>query len=132
MGRPVVTTTLGAEGLAATPGQHLLVADEARAMAAAIDRVLGDEAFGRQLGAHARALAVSRFDWDVIASAHDAIYERVLATRVPRPIPGDGALRLARPIARLGQVPALAVSALVLGARAVRHHRPRRFAPLSA
>lgn len=39
---PVVTTTVGAEGLKAVDGKHLLVADDARSFADACVRVLGD------------------------------------------------------------------------------------------
>src|SRR5262249_6722476 len=78
MGRPVVTTTVGAEGLGATAGRDLLVADGAADFAAAIRRVLDERGLGTALGAAGRALAVARFDWDAIAAAHEAIYETVV------------------------------------------------------
>jgi glycosyltransferase involved in cell wall biosynthesis len=40
LARPVVSTTIGAEGLEAEPGRHLLVADGAEAFAAAVVRLL--------------------------------------------------------------------------------------------
>src|SRR5439155_14661699 len=78
MGRPVVTTSVGAEGLGAVSERDLLIANGAPDLAAAIRRVLDDAALAARLGAAGRALVAARFDWDRIAAAHDAIYERVL------------------------------------------------------
>lgn len=47
--RPVVTTTLGAEGLDLTPGEHALYADDAPAFAAAVLRLRDDPALARRL-----------------------------------------------------------------------------------
>src|SRR5207249_5286525 len=52
MGRPVVTTSLGAEGLGAVSGRHLLVADDGPAFAGAIETVLTDPALATRLGAN--------------------------------------------------------------------------------
>ena len=60
MARPVVTTSLGAEGLGATQGHHLLVADGAEAFAAAIGRVLDDAELAAALGGAGRALVTTR------------------------------------------------------------------------
>jgi glycosyltransferase involved in cell wall biosynthesis len=79
MGRPVVTTTLGTEGLGATSGHELLVADDPAGFAAAIRSLLDDPALASRLGAAGRALVERRFDWEAIAADHEAIYERVLA-----------------------------------------------------
>src|SRR5262249_13653385 len=67
MGRPVVTTTIGAEGLGAVPGRDLLIADDAAAFADAVDRLLTDAALAARIGAAGRVLAETRFDWDAIA-----------------------------------------------------------------
>jgi len=50
-GAPIVTTTLGARGLDAIAGEHLLVADDAGDVAAAISRLVEDHALRRALGA---------------------------------------------------------------------------------
>jgi glycosyltransferase involved in cell wall biosynthesis len=61
--RPVVSTTIGAEGLGALEGEHLLIADTAPEFAAAIVRLLGDGALRRKLGEAGRALYLDRFTW---------------------------------------------------------------------
>ncbi len=62
-GVPVVTTRLGAEGIAAQDGEHLLTAESAPELAAATCRVLADDFLARRLGESARALAERRYDW---------------------------------------------------------------------
>ncbi len=129
MGRPVVTTTLGAEGLAATSGRHLLIADGAADFAAAVRRVLEDRGLATRLGAEGRALVEARFDWDVIATAHERIYDDVLddvlraGGRVATPAASAGPLpRLA---AHLGYLPALGIGFALLATRALRWHTRR-------
>jgi len=62
-GVPVVSTTLGAEGLAAQPGEHYLLADTGRDLAAAVTAVLRDGPLGRRLTEAARELVRRRYDW---------------------------------------------------------------------
>lgn len=63
--RAVVSTTLGAEGLGARDGEHLLVADDPAAFADAILRLLADPPLRRRLGEAGRALYLDRFTWTV-------------------------------------------------------------------
>ncbi|MCC7486337.1 MAG: glycosyltransferase [Burkholderiales bacterium] len=56
MGRAVVSTRLGVEGLPVEPGRHYVQADAADAMAAAIAALLGDGARRAELAAQARRL----------------------------------------------------------------------------
>ena len=67
MVRPVVSTTLGAEGLDAEPGRHLLLGDTPEAFAAAVGRVLDDPALGTRLGAEGRTLVEERYSWEAAA-----------------------------------------------------------------
>ena len=125
MGRPVVTTTVGAEGLGATAGRDLLVADGAADFAAAIRRVLDEPGVASALGAGGRALAVARFDWDAIAAAHEEIYETVV--RAPaRAAQGRAApARLQRVATSLGYLPGVGLGFAFLLARATRAHAAR-------
>ncbi len=61
--RAVVSTTLGAEGLGAIDGQHLLIADDADSFADAVLRLLDDDGLRGRLGAAGRALYLDRFTW---------------------------------------------------------------------
>lgn len=64
MARPVVASPAAAEGIDASPGAHLLVAESASAMAAAVGDLLADPARGAAMGAAARARMVARYGWD--------------------------------------------------------------------
>ena len=56
-GLPVVTTPIGAEGLGARSGEHLLVAEGASEIAEQVSAVLGDPSLRARLGSEARRLA---------------------------------------------------------------------------
>ncbi|MCU1334992.1 MAG: glycosyl transferase, group 1 [Bryobacterales bacterium] len=62
-GRAVVSTTLGAEGLDARAGEHLLLADNPDDFADAVLRLWNDPALRAQLGDAGRALYEERFTW---------------------------------------------------------------------
>jgi glycosyltransferase involved in cell wall biosynthesis len=62
-GRPVVSTTVGAEGLDLEPGRHLLLADEPAAFAEAVCRLIGDEASARSLVGPGRRAVEELYAW---------------------------------------------------------------------
>ena len=62
-GRAVVSTTLGAEGLGATDGEHLLLADDPEDFADAVLRVWQDSSLRARLGDAGWALYRDRFTW---------------------------------------------------------------------
>jgi glycosyltransferase involved in cell wall biosynthesis len=64
MGKAVVSTAIGAEGLPLVSGEHFLEADEPAAFAAAVVALLRDEARRHALGAAGRELVVERYSWD--------------------------------------------------------------------
>lgn len=63
-GRAVVATSVANEGIGATPGEHLLVADGGRAFAQAVAHLLRDRALRRRLGAAARAYILRKWSWE--------------------------------------------------------------------
>ncbi|MGA2837456.1 MAG: glycosyltransferase family 4 protein [Acidimicrobiales bacterium] len=77
---PVVSTTLGAEGLGAEDGVHLLLADTAADIAAACDRLLRDEALRAELVERAHELFRRSFTDDVVAGAVADLALRVAGT----------------------------------------------------
>jgi sugar transferase (PEP-CTERM/EpsH1 system associated) len=80
-GVPLVSTTLGLEGIAAQPGEHALVADDAAAFAAAVARLLASPDRRQQLAARARALVEARYDWARLAPALLTWYATLAAER---------------------------------------------------
>ena len=67
--RPVVGTSIGLEGLDLTDGREALVANDAEAFAAAVVRVLRDDAVAGALARAGRAAAQERFEWSAIVAA---------------------------------------------------------------
>jgi glycosyltransferase involved in cell wall biosynthesis len=63
LGRAVVSTTLGAEGIDASGERDILLADDAAGLARQIARVLADPGLGQRLGEGARRLVVQRYSW---------------------------------------------------------------------
>jgi glycosyltransferase involved in cell wall biosynthesis len=84
-GCPVVSTTIGAEGLDVLDGEHALIADTPAAMAAAVARVLDDPALAAALAARARELVVARYDWDAITARLLAAYREAIERREGTP-----------------------------------------------
>jgi glycosyltransferase involved in cell wall biosynthesis len=75
-GLPVVSTTVGCEGIAVEPGVHLLVADEPAAFAAATLRLLNDRAEADRLAANGRRLVTQRYDYRQVYAPLEQVYER--------------------------------------------------------
>jgi glycosyltransferase involved in cell wall biosynthesis len=67
-GLPVVSTPIGCEGIAATSGTHLIVADRA-AFAEGVCALLRNPPLSIHLATHARALALARYDWRAVGAA---------------------------------------------------------------
>ena len=67
MSRPVVSTTLGAEGIGVTAGRDVLLADSPATFATAVGRLLDDPALGRRLGEAGRNLVEQSYSWETVA-----------------------------------------------------------------
>ncbi|MBL8565386.1 MAG: glycosyltransferase [Hyphomicrobiaceae bacterium] len=78
MGKAIVSTTLGAEGIEAVPGRDLFLADEPDAFADAVNSLLDDQALAARIGQSARALAVERYSWSGAARALETLYRAIL------------------------------------------------------
>lgn len=73
MARPVVSTTIGVEGLDVTDQEHFLRADDGAGFAAAILRLLDDAALRDRLAGNARRLIEERFSWSRVAEQFETI-----------------------------------------------------------
>ena len=81
MGKAIVSTTLGAEGIEATPGQDLLIEDRPEAFADAVSRLLADPGLTARMGNSARRLAVERYAWSGASQALESFYRHILELR---------------------------------------------------
>jgi glycosyltransferase involved in cell wall biosynthesis len=84
MGKAVISTTVGAEGLPVRDGEELLIADEPEEFAKAVTRVLGDGSLANRLGERARAIVCERYGWEQAADVFARILEGVVGLRASR------------------------------------------------
>jgi glycosyltransferase involved in cell wall biosynthesis len=76
-GVPVVSTTVGCEGLDVVDGRHLLVADRPAELAAACCRLLAGEELRERISAEAHTLWEQRYRWTTIAPAVARVVQAV-------------------------------------------------------
>ncbi len=79
MARPVVSTTVGAEGLALVPGQHFIAADEAEPFADAVVALLRDPMRRARLGRAGRDLVEAHYSWSTVARQFEACCEEAVS-----------------------------------------------------
>ncbi len=79
-GLPVVSTTIGAEGIDVTDGYDILIADDAEAFAAAVARLLLDGELAQRLRTNGRRTVEERYDWRKVYADWDAVYEAVVGS----------------------------------------------------
>jgi glycosyltransferase involved in cell wall biosynthesis len=88
MERPVVSTSVGAEGIDCRPGHDILLADEPREFADHVVRLLREPDEAARIAAAGRQVA-QRYDWQVVAEPLDALYRdaqrSLVAKRSARP-----------------------------------------------
>lgn len=78
-GCPIVSTTIGMEGLPAEPLRHFLLADRPDEFASALVRLLTDRALGGRLAADARSFVEQRFSSARVAAEFERICLGALA-----------------------------------------------------
>lgn len=83
MGKPVVTTSVGCEGLDVVAGQHLLVSDDPTEFARLVAGLLNDSTWRRELGASGRKLVEDRYSWEHSARALTGLCEKIAGGETP-------------------------------------------------
>ena len=85
---PVVSTTLGAEGLPVTPRLNILVADDSQSFAQAIIELVQTPGMGSELGRQARRLIQQQFSVESLSEQALAIFaslDQASGSRLPPP-----------------------------------------------
>jgi polysaccharide biosynthesis protein PslH len=82
MGKPLVSTTVGCEGVAVRDGEHLVVADGAEAFATRILELFDDDQLRQHLGLAGRRLVEAEYSWERAGERLEALYQHAA---------GDGA-----------------------------------------
>jgi glycosyltransferase involved in cell wall biosynthesis len=79
MGKPVVSTTVGAEGLPLEPGRHFIQADDPGAFAGAVVSLLRDPERRAALGGAGRQLVEQHYAWPQVARQFEAACREVVS-----------------------------------------------------
>jgi polysaccharide biosynthesis protein PslH len=79
LGRPVVSTTIGAEGFAVQSGRELLLADTPADFARAVLEILADASLADRLARAGRALVEAQYDWSAIVPRLAALHARLVS-----------------------------------------------------
>jgi glycosyltransferase involved in cell wall biosynthesis len=77
-GLPVVSTRVGAEGLALEAGRDLVVVDSVEQMAPTLVECIRDPQRARRLAESGRGLVLERYDWEALAGKLEAVWEKCL------------------------------------------------------
>jgi glycosyltransferase involved in cell wall biosynthesis len=83
LGRSVVSTTLGCEGLAVTHGENILIADSPTDFAAQTIRLLDDEELRQHLIVNGRRLVETTYDWQAITQQLLQVYNKTVSKGPP-------------------------------------------------
>lgn len=78
MGKAIVSTSVGAEGLDLKNGKEIFIADEPDAFADAVTRLLTDEQLRRRIGENGRARVEQDYDWRRIGEKLHILYTQIL------------------------------------------------------
>jgi glycosyltransferase involved in cell wall biosynthesis len=96
MRRPVVSTTIGAEGLGLTHGESILFADDAKEFADRVVGLLSDASQAARIAANGWAHAASKFSWnDIGERLSELLQSSIGLTARSDPLP-DGEMQVAR------------------------------------
>jgi glycosyltransferase involved in cell wall biosynthesis len=74
-GLPIVSTTIGAEGICYRDGENILIADSSEDFAKAVIRLLSEADLAQRLRQNGRHWVEEHYDWQILYPAWDAIYE---------------------------------------------------------
>jgi sugar transferase (PEP-CTERM/EpsH1 system associated) len=81
MGKAVVSTCIGAEGLDVSDGENIFLADDFMSFAEKCRMVLGDQALRKSMGEKARTKAVVNYSWPYIGTSLLDFYKQIEAKK---------------------------------------------------
>lgn len=81
MGKAIVSTSLGCEGIDASDGGNILIADAPEEFARKVSLCLNDAGLRRRIGASAMEFVKSRYDWGIVLKKMAGVYEELAARK---------------------------------------------------
>jgi polysaccharide biosynthesis protein PslH len=83
MGKAIVSTSIGCEGLDNIDGENILIRDDPVEFAEAVVRVLSDDDLRNRLGRNGRKTAEETYAWPVVGRKLNATYQEILTKATP-------------------------------------------------
>jgi glycosyltransferase involved in cell wall biosynthesis len=83
MGKAVISTSVGAEGLAVKTGENILLADTPKDFAESVIALINDSKRRQHLGTAARALVQENYSWSKVAETFAHTLQNVVASSRP-------------------------------------------------
>jgi glycosyltransferase involved in cell wall biosynthesis len=77
-GLPIVSTSIGAEGILIRDGENILIADSAETLSKAVRRILREPSLAQILRENGRRWVEEKYDWRQIYASWDTVYTRML------------------------------------------------------
>lgn len=90
MQKPIVTTTIGCEGIDVVHGETVLIADDPKTFAWSVVDLMRDAALRRSLTRAGYELALSRYDWTIIGESMKAVCQDLMSAPAPQVAAGVG------------------------------------------
>jgi len=77
-GLPVISTSVGAEGLDVTNNTNILIEDDVDGFVNSLVNILEDKELRRKMGVAARELVIKKYDWMIIGKQLNEIYSKFI------------------------------------------------------
>ena len=77
MGVPVVTTSIGAQGLEARAGKDILIADAPEDFARHVIDLIQSPDLRKKIGDAGRQLVENKYNWQTLAQRLESVYSRI-------------------------------------------------------
>jgi glycosyltransferase involved in cell wall biosynthesis len=90
MGKAVVSTSVGCEGLETVDGRNILIRDDPAEFAEAVAQVLSDQNLRERLGSEARKTAEEHYAWRAVGRKLVGLYQDLLAPATGKSRKQDG------------------------------------------
>jgi glycosyltransferase involved in cell wall biosynthesis len=78
MGRAIVSTSIGCEGLETRDGHNILIRDDAKGFADAVVQILSDPELRNRLGREGRATVEKHYAWPIVGRHLSSIYMQLI------------------------------------------------------
>ena len=80
MGKAMISTTIGSEGIAYTNGKNILIADSPEEFIAAIEKCVNNKQFCKSLGREAMKLAEEKYSNEAIGRSLNGFYKDLIGS----------------------------------------------------